>query len=721
MLDRDALMISDDERRTNSDDTALSARASLMSLPHRHTIPYVGAAALYYNPNETFGEKELRTSTEFISNDDDRHLSDKGVPQPREAVDVDGDKKDDQKDANEKEDPKTDPKEAPKSVPTAANPVNPVNVVEESSMPGHGHDGTVPTAQPHSNVAHPSRLTTAVSAPKHMTDTHAHSKSPTTPETICSPGVVQVADARHFQSARSVHTKTPTPPPRVERANFEQEETHYYQPEIVAPVPQRPVRNFEEPVPKENSRSSKVQEKMYQAQQEKILPTSYTDPVDDRFRFKLRKRQAPAWAKSRLFLLSATAALLFIMLLTIILCLTVTRHHPDMPTTAAWLNLTGYPALPTGIATIARPSVKAQSSCVSNADLWSCSLPKEQQADNAPNHSDQPNMRLEIRFVGDSKQLNNSSSSPLAVRVLRARSMAAMANEWALRSKYLTARDGFDEMTKSALPPAPSDEDQAFLGNTTDNVAQPFDGESTPFVISFLPTVNPDPKGHSKRANAQDSSSPNPFNSFPPPLLATNNTAAEADLLPYPSAQPLKLYNRGKDSEHYGFYSYFDRSMFLKLTNSSQNTTDPINGDGGSERQDANARCTWSQTRFLVQIWTKPSGDQQVTPSLSSSPNSTNTATDFSGSGTFPLPVTVTVDRHGGDPAKKAVYCYALDQFQRPIADQKGIVGEARGFGGTPVNPAPGPFASMTVSAQNGGFGGIDGGSGGCGCQWTNW
>jgi hypothetical protein len=50
---------------------------------------------------------------------------------------------------------------------------------------------------------------------------------------------------------------------------------------------------------------------------------------------------------------------------------------------------------------------------------------------------------------------------------------------------------------------------------------------------------------------------------------------------------------------------------------------------------------------------------------------------------------------------------------------------EDRGFGGTLVNPASGIFddldGSSGTSNSTTGYGGVDGGSGGCTCQWANW
>ena len=188
-----------------------------------------------------------------------------------------------------------------------------------------------------------------------------------------------------------------------------------------------------------------------------------------------------------------------------------------------------------------------------------------------------------------------------------------------------------------------------------------------------------------------------------------------------------------RSCEHYGFYTYFSKSIFLKssaLIDSVSNDTSsvPDDRDGGAEEEAASVRCTWAQTRFLVQIWTNKgfvaSSQASDTSSTVSSDNSTSltasSANDFQAPGSFPYPVTITLDRHGGDINSKMVYCYGIDDEEKPDPSQKKIQLENRSFGGTLVNPTRGPFERVNVTWADGGPGGIDGGSGGCECQWKN-
>ena len=107
------------------------------------------------------------------------------------------------------------------------------------------------------------------------------------------------------------------------------------------------------------------------------------------------------------------------------------------------------------------------------------------------------------------------------------------------------------------------------------------------------------------------------------------------------------------------------------------------------------------------------------------------TATDFNPPGSFPYPISITLDRHGGDMNKKGAYCYKMD----PSGDGKIVVDdtspavllENRGAGGVEVNAAPSKLnlPSGGNADGSGAFdtnaGGIDGGTGGCSCEWRNW
>ncbi|KAM5443096.1 hypothetical protein MferCBS31731_001970 [Microsporum ferrugineum] len=396
-----------------------------------------------------------------------------------------------------------------------------------------------------------------------------------------------------------------------------------------------------------------------------------------------------------------------------------------------WLNLTGYPPIPIGTSTIAGPNAAGiNSGCIAPTSMWSCSLPKEIQDANSPFDADQPRFKIEIKFKNGTYQ-HSTTIADKGKRELSAFSKISLLRNWARRQQPIERRDDF---TPSPAPP--NLEEQSFLGNTTDKIAAPFEGEETPFFITVLDTAPPKGvpgTGHSARFRRGDTDGfPDLSKLIPPPALDTDGTAAPASLYPLPVSQPLRLYDRGLPTEHYGFYTYYDRSIFLKssrpIGDSKETGNIPSDLNGGSTKSAASVQCTWAQTRFLVQMWTQPSkaGLQLISPSADSGPTPSSYAEDFRRPGSLPYPVTITLDRHGGDPKKKIVYCYGLDVGGKPILTKKKLQLEHRDFGGVLVNPAPGIFnissTPNTRKRADPALGpGIDGGSGGCRCEWRNW
>lgn len=356
------------------------------------------------------------------------------------------------------------------------------------------------------------------------------------------------------------------------------------------------------------------------------------------------------------------------------------------------LTVSNLPPIPTGVLTIAQPeAVEEESGCVAPTTLWSCALPKEMQNSVKPNKPDQPNMVIEITF--------DNSSAAVASKTTKRAANAVSVGAF-IREHFLHAR-----AAPSPSPAPPSSDDMVFLGNTTDGNSAPFDGEDTPFFASFQ-----DPTATTARQAKRAGGDPtNITASIPAPMLNSDGTAAPANLLPLPSAQPLRLYNRGKDNEHYGFYTYYDRSIFLKQINGTNRGGNPADVNGGSTEEAASLRCTFAETRFLVQIWTRSQSSKSLLQSSAQSGSS-----ESKRPGTFPFPVTVTIDRHGGNAAKKNLYCYTMesDGSIKNDASKRSFQFEDRAFGGNLVSGTQGRF-NVT--------GPIDGGSGGCSCKYQNW
>ena len=429
------------------------------------------------------------------------------------------------------------------------------------------------------------------------------------------------------------------------------------------------------------------------------------------------------------------AGFLSMIILIVVLATTLHRSSAAVVEPTQWLNLTGFPPIFTGISTVAVPNNPiANTGCVFPATVWSCALPKELQQSVAPNQPNQPNFRLQIQWDNSSSAnatfANVTGNPSLITRTLGGNAVSARQ---LIRSLMLKARQS---ISFSPSPPAPSWAEEYFLGNTTDGIVSDNKaGEPTPFYVSFLSTTTSISAKLLKRDNSTDNST-DPFpdvvsilNSEFPPDVNADGTAAPANLLPYPVQQPLRLYDRGLDTEHYGFYNYFNRSIFLKSLvplneSNGGNGEVPDDENGGCTESEASWRCTWSETRFLVQMWTRKGNTTSLLNSTTSSSTSTSsanyTANDFTEPGSFPYPITITTDRHGGEPLLKKLYCYEIDSREQPIDSSAKLWEEQKDFGGTAINPAPGLFNTSSNDTDPS-LGGYDGGTGGCSCQWTNW
>lgn len=571
----------------------------------------------------------------------------------------------------------------------------------------------------------PPRRYVAVMPPDHPPNTFDHSVSPA----IRTPGAQRHVLRDTLSMAEGSRDNAESQP-----AGTKDKRVHYYE----SPETNRPDTTLADLYPplRAAPRSQKaweIREKDSQA------PQQHRSKILTGFDRCFSREKKPMSKKKKRMLIALAIVLLLMVILIMVLAMTLTRKGGPgrtVPVQTAWLNMTGYPPIPTGVSTIVQPKpVSKISDCIVPSTMWSCELPKEEQQSSSTGAADQPNFRVEIVFQNGTNGAAANASS------VNRRSYRHMLNPVSagvfIRDQLLQVRDVLSGSWDSPAPSPPTLEDQTFLGNTTDNNTAPFDGISTPFLMSFMSPTKLPSNLLKREIGSSTGNITDPFpdltSSIPTPDTNPNGTAAAAVFLPYPSSQPLRLYNRGQSTEHYGFYTYFSKSIFLKssaLIDSVSNDTSsvPDDRDGGAEEEAASVRCTWAQTRFLVQIWTNKgfvaSSQASDTSSTVSSDNSTNftasSANDFQAPGSFPYPVTITLDRHGGDINSKMVYCYGIDDEEKPDPSQKKIQLENRSFGGTLVNPTRGPFERVNVTWADGGPGGIDGGSGGCECQWRN-
>ncbi|KAI1120006.1 hypothetical protein F5Y10DRAFT_142661 [Nemania abortiva] len=373
-------------------------------------------------------------------------------------------------------------------------------------------------------------------------------------------------------------------------------------------------------------------------------------------------------------------------------------HHSSAPN--YWLNLTGFPPMPTGVLTVAGPqNPVAVSGCFTDetpSTAWSCALPKEDQDSVDPYKPNQPEFIFQVQFDNNTRAL------------------------WKLADKAgKTGTDHEDYVFDNGFTPdpaPPSLEEMRFLGNTTDDIqSDRKEGEPTPFFISLLSAIDkaigPDILTR-RQGNAIGGSPGNGTLGFnfsdllPPPELNPDGTGAPARLFPLPVQQPVRLFDRDLPTEHYGFYTYFDKKIYM--VNSTHR--DPADEEGGVPIADAHSLVTFAQTRFLVKMWTRMQNTTQLLGS--GDPSVNTTATPSVQPGSMPYPVTVIEDMHGGDQSKKMDFSFGVfSNMQIDRADAKGIIANI-GFNGTVVN--------SRINGPDSSLGGVDGGTGGCRCEWVN-
>lgn len=378
--------------------------------------------------------------------------------------------------------------------------------------------------------------------------------------------------------------------------------------------------------------------------------------------------------------------------------------HTPVPTPTYWLNLTDFPPMPTGVLTVAGSNNSvAVSDCFvqetpeepkTPSTAWSCALPKEAHDSVAPYEPNQPEFIFQVQFDNSTRAL------------------------WKLADKAKDPGHGHSSfVTDDAFDPKPAPptlEEIRFLGNTTDDIKSPRkEGEPTPFFISLLESIDKT-VGPNTLTRRQDnaigvppgsgSGAPNLSDILPAPELNPDGTGAPGRLFPTTlQQQPVRLFDRGMPTEHYGFYTYFDKRIYMK----NITARDAADEDGGAAIENATQIVTFGQIRFLVKIWTQLDNAARL---LGDDPSANHTAQPAVAPGSMPYPVTVVTDMHGGDQGSNTNYAYGVRDdgaVDRSIAS--GILVD-RGFGGTLVNGD----GDETV------VGGINGGTGGCKCQWVN-
>ncbi|KAM0434492.1 hypothetical protein ACHAPT_003588 [Fusarium lateritium] len=387
---------------------------------------------------------------------------------------------------------------------------------------------------------------------------------------------------------------------------------------------------------------------------------------------------------------------LMILAITLGVVLSRPRHPKEIP--SIWVNLTDFPPMPTGGLTVVGPdNVLARSGCTEPSTMWSCALPKEQHKSVAPYKPNQPTIMMQIQWDNSTrKEWNVPNGKPPSLKERRGMGIAARA------SSLIRKRQTSDF---APSPDQPNFEEMWFLGNTTDGIkSDEKAGEATPFYISLVDSIETEETKELVKRETSPNVKVNLTDALPSPELSEDGKPKPAVLLPQPVQQPVRLYDRGLPTEHYGFYTYFKRSIYLKsvtVLNDTKEGDIPLDEDGGCGETEADFLTTWSETRLLVQIWTRKLADNTSTLMEPKGMGSINGSTELIRPGTMPYPVTVTMDTHGGDRGKKFVWAWPIDNRQQVDEGNPKLLANNIAYGGTWINKR---------SDGDEKFGGFDGG-----------
>lgn len=270
-------------------------------------------------------------------------------------------------------------------------------------------------------------------------------------------------------------------------------------------------------------------------------------------------------------------------------------------------DVTNFPVLPTGVVVIS-PQGSAETpstTCVQPRTLWSCALPT------------------------DSKFPSNSSGLPEFIFTI------------ALRNST-NSKTG----TWTPVPALmPNDTDYAAVAGEDGIVANNKIGELTQFYLSMQTDENkPITIASTTPASTSSSSGDSSENE-----KRQAPSSATAQMLPaILRNQQLRLFDRGLETEHYGFFVHYKKTINVlaatpaEVTDFTKASDDPSGVSGGISGA---KQVTWENTRLRVVIWTKQrtSGYKDLIGEQGQRYPSTPRSTDTF----FPYAVSVFEDRAG--------------------------------------------------------------------------
>ncbi|KAF8540882.1 hypothetical protein BDD12DRAFT_831281 [Trichophaea hybrida] len=281
----------------------------------------------------------------------------------------------------------------------------------------------------------------------------------------------------------------------------------------------------------------------------------------------------------------------------------------------------GPPALPLGTVVV-RPFRSAQTltTCVARPNIWSCVLP--------------PDTKFPVTTA-----INDNSRVPEFRFIIKRRGQSDAA-----------VTPGSDWLAVPRNVPNTTDYEGV---SSVDGVKD--GGEETDFYITLLTRET---SSHTKEFQ-NDYSIDSENNQAP------RNIINESHMLPSVlKIQPLRLFDRGLDTENYGFHIYFDKSV--QFANDTRQTSS--RDTGGVSAENSGFRIMWNKTRFKVAIFTREIGKVVETTA----------DTELN------LPVDIWEDRVSGDWQGQTITTNLLDQNGIPgvsggITEKRGVNTENRG------------------------------------------
>ncbi|PWW72297.1 hypothetical protein C7212DRAFT_348332 [Tuber magnatum] len=250
------------------------------------------------------------------------------------------------------------------------------------------------------------------------------------------------------------------------------------------------------------------------------------------------------------------------------------------------------------------------SSCVSESSLWSCDLPSDSPFPKIalPDGSVLPEFRFIIRKETGSGPDTRTNSTPAPED---AADYASVAEVDDVRGDSKSG--DMTEYYISLVTQDPSSMDQG-PNRTTDSMPSP---PST----SEANGSSKSPRKRGLRFKRQDLSAP-VKNMFP-------ETA---------ESQPLRSFDSGLDTEHYGFHMYYTKT--IHVTSLSESSTLDLAG-GPPPNRGADTDVRWERTRFKVVIWTKKLSDGRA---VLTDTEGRRVQPEANG---LPYAVSIVQDRHG--------------------------------------------------------------------------